>query len=130
MNWKIWKNLSHFIRNFYHDILKALKIGNSKFYEVFLYILRMLIIKRFKTIQNWYVSNVINFSNMFSNCLLLSDIESLKSWNVLNGKDFSNISTYYSSLKNIKSIKLEYLKRKFILRNLLWMFVIIWYKTN
>ena len=62
---------------------------------------------------------------MFSNCLLLSDIESLKSWNVLNGKDFSNISTYYSSLKNIKSIKLEYLKRKFILRNLLWMFVII-----
>ena len=54
-----------------------------------------------KGLQNWDVSNGINFSFMFSNCTSLQDISVLMNWDVVNGEDFEGMFNYCVSLKEI-----------------------------
>ena len=51
-------------------------------------------IKDIKSLENWNVSNGVNFEGIFFNCLSLNDIKPLENWNVSNGTNFSNIFFY------------------------------------
>ena len=47
------------------------------------------LLKDITPLQNWDVSNGINFENMFWGCSLLTDITPIKNWKVSNGNNFS-----------------------------------------
>ena len=58
-----------------------------------------------KPLQNWDVSNCINFSNMFQSCSFINDLKELENWNVSKGENFSSMFGGCFGLSNLKWIK-------------------------
>ena len=65
----------------------------------------MFIIKRYKSIKNWNVSNGNDFSSMFSKCSSLIDIKGLANWNVSNGKFLNYMFNECSSLTDMNGLE-------------------------
>jgi len=103
----IKKNLTNLEEMFYNcktlyniDELKYLDTTNCSNFEGKFYYTN---ISNIKFLENWDVSNVINFSKMFMGCSHISDIKPLENWNVSKGTDFSNM--FFSFASKISDIK-------------------------
>jgi len=106
----IKNNLTNLEFMFYHcetlyniDELKYLDTSScSNFKGMFYY----TNISNIKFLENWDVSNVINFSQMFESCSYISDIKPLENWDVSKGTDFSDMFfSYCSKISDIKPLE-------------------------
>ena len=57
-----------------------------------------------KALENWNVTNCLDFTEMFEECYKLENIEPLNNWKVLNNAKFSGMY-YECNLSNLNSLK-------------------------
>ena len=84
---------------------KALKSWNTSKSETFSNMFSNCeLITNLKFLKNWDVSRCKKFNKMFNYCVNLTDIKSLENWNVSNGTDFSYLFCSCNKLSDIKSL--------------------------
>ena len=85
--------------------IDELKYLNTKFVTDLSYMFSGSSVSNIKSLENWDVSKVTNFENMFSECIQLSNINPLKDWNVSSGTNFKYIFKSDSKINNIKPLE-------------------------